>query len=121
MLRAAVIPKRDRVSPPAESKRPLRLQDMVEWKSQDGSALLRGKPIDLGRERGVHVDQFLFAFGMPNDYGMDSDRGSDPKDLDPVVRRGHPLEERLHAIRQGIISAVHARKHCVAATVGRDN
>jgi len=97
MLRAAIIPKSDRVSPPAESKCPLWLHNVVEQKSQEGSALLFGKLIDLGRERGIHVDQFPFAFGMPNDHGVDSDRGSDPEDLDPVVCRRQPLEEGLHA------------------------
>src|SRR5262245_34671124 len=58
---------------------------------------------------------------MPNDHRVDSDWGSDPKDLDAVVRRRQPFEKGLHGIRQGIISAVHVSKHRVAATIGRDD
>src|SRR5262245_53413931 len=58
---------------------------------------------------------------MSNDQGVDSDRRSDPKDLDAIVRRRQPFEKGLHGIGQRLISTVHARKHRIAATIRRNN
>src|SRR5215470_570712 len=83
VLNAAIVPKCDRVGSPAEPHLELRPGRVLEEIIQDGTALLFGKPVDMGRKSLIDEQRLALGHGMSAYDRMRRLR----KDLATVVAR----------------------------------
>jgi hypothetical protein len=117
VMRAAIVPERDRMRAPAKAAGPFRLVAMINQESQHALAFERWQFVDLRGEVGVHVNDLLAGDGMLDDDWVHRDRRGGTEDAPAVVSGGQAQEVGLHARRERIIGRIHVGEHGVAAAV----
>src|SRR5215813_4378666 len=88
VMRAAIVPERDRMRAPAEAAGPFRLVAMIDQESQHPLALESRQFIDLRGEVGVDVNDLLAGDGMLRDHRVDGERRGGTEDLPAVMGSG---------------------------------
>src|SRR5271166_608045 len=120
VVRAAVIPERDRMRGPAETAGPLRLVAMIDQEPQHTLAFKPRQFVDVGGEVLIDEDHLPAGHRMTRDDGVHRNRRAGPEHAGAVMGRGQAREILLHPVRKCIIGRIHARKQGIAAAVGRN-
>ena len=120
VMRAAIVPERDRVAAPAEAAGPFRFITVIDKELQDAITLEAGKFIYVGREISIDIYDFASRNRMPCDDWMNRDRRTRTKNSGAVMCRRQAFQILLHARRKCLIGRVHAGEHGVPAAIRRD-
>ena len=124
VLRAAIVPKCDRVGLPVEAAVKFRRLDVATQQVEQRIAFELAEPVDPGRE--IFIDEERLAAGhrmRAHDRVLSArkapfgDRMAEPAVIREltVMRRGQPLDEPFDRIGEAVIGGIHAGKERVSA------
>src|SRR5438105_3519753 len=114
VLRAAVVPERDRVRAPAETAGPLVAVAVLVQELEDRLALVARKLVDVRGEVGVDVDRLPARDRVAHDHRVHAHRRAGTEHAGAVVRGAQAGEVLLHPVRERVVRGVHAREAGVA-------
>src|ERR1700733_15959100 len=96
VMRAAIVPERDRMGAPAETARPLRLVAVIDQEPQNAFTFQERQFVDLRCEIGIDVNDLSSADRVSNDDRTRRDRRAGAKTPRALMARGQSRKVGFH-------------------------